>query len=164
MREQRQRGAETLERGRGGETYSISSYQCRAWRCVAFCFAFNKHIYTSPSHWMWFKGWLESVDSRPEYTPFPKYTRPMSKLHTHTHTHISHTPTYAGWLNLLHNFAHVQACPLHTGTFSYNLRATQGHVATHSHVWSCLHTVLCMYASSMQTSCYADMKVGVHSR
>ena len=88
----------TLERGRGGETYSISSYQCRAWRCVAFCFAFNKHIYTSPSHWMWFKGWLESVDSRPEYTPFPKYTRPMSKLHTHTHTHTHITHSHIRWL------------------------------------------------------------------
>ena len=99
-----ERGRDAGE-GEGRETCLICSYHCRAWRFVAFCFVFNKHMYTFPSHRTWFKGWLEFVDTRlsflgprPEHTPFSKYTCPMSKSHTHTHTH-THTPhSHICWL------------------------------------------------------------------
>ena len=97
-----ERGWDAGERERKTETYWIYSYHCRAWRLVAFSSVFNKHIYTFPSHWTWFKGWLEFVDTqlsflgpRPEHTPFSKYTCTMSRSRAHTHPH---THSHICWL------------------------------------------------------------------
>ena len=144
------------ERERKKETYLIYSYHCRTWHFVAFCFVFNKHIYTFPSHWTWLKGWLEfvstqlSLSHRPEHTPLFKYTC-ICQNHTHTHT---------CWLNLMHSFAQVQACQVipclmcthahpvisweQPGTCGY----TQSHIITSAHC--CMHT---WFKHTNQLSC-----------